>query len=307
MVAREVHARAVAEHGLRVSGIRSEYVVRDNLRVVTTASEVERDVDYFILLVKSKDTSVALEEARVFAPRVRTALSLQNNVVKEDHLVGLFGPERVIGASTIEGGVITGPGEVRNTATAPVTAYFGEIAGGESARTVALAEAFSTAGLASKSVPNIMHVEWEKLLQIGTAAGWAVSALAGTPAGSMGDGLAIQQGAELHVMFARDMLAVYESFGYEPQDFYAPFSQFRRLRTASFEEMVEANLAQGRQMRANNHRGGPSMLQDVRNGRRTEVDYILGPFIKRADEANLSAPTLQVVYRICKVIDEFLN
>jgi len=108
-----------------------------------------------------------------------TVLSLQNTVSKEDQLAAWAGADRVIGASTIEGGTLIEPGVVRHTATAPTTAYFGELDGSDSARVAAIVDAFVAAGFASKAVDDIRHVEWEKLLQISVVASWSASTLGG--------------------------------------------------------------------------------------------------------------------------------
>ena len=152
------------------------------------------------------------------------ALSLQNTVCKDDQLVDWIGAERVIGASTIEGGTLVEPGTVRHTATAPTTAYFGELDGRESDRVTAIVDAFNGAGFASQAVDDIRHVEWEKLLQISVVSGWSASTL-GALGGSVAKGLLVRESAEHYVQLATELLAVYRALGYEPADYYAPFSR----------------------------------------------------------------------------------
>ena len=50
LVARPQHVDAIARHGLQVAGIHGDHVVREPLRAVESAAEIEDPVDYLILL-----------------------------------------------------------------------------------------------------------------------------------------------------------------------------------------------------------------------------------------------------------------
>ena len=50
-----------------------------------------------------------------------------------------------------------------------------------------------------------------------------------------------------------------------------------------------------------------SMLQDVRAGRRTEIDMISGEILKRAEIAFLPTPRTRVVFQLIKAIEERSN
>ena len=60
LIGRKAHIDAVNNDGLRIFGTRGEYLIRDNLSAVTSADEAQGEFDYFILLVKAKDSDVAL-------------------------------------------------------------------------------------------------------------------------------------------------------------------------------------------------------------------------------------------------------
>jgi 2-dehydropantoate 2-reductase len=196
---------------------------------------------------------------------------------------------------------------VRHTATCPTTAYFGELDGSITPRVSALVDAFSAAGFASQATSAIEQVEWEKLMQIGAAAGFSVSALAGVPAATFADGIAIRQGAEHFVALARDLLTVYRDLGYEPEDYYAPFSRFKAIGSQSEEEAIGDTIELGRSMLAAGLGGRASMHEDVLNGRPTEVEFILGPYVERARARGLDTPTLHAVYRIARTVDVLLG
>jgi 2-dehydropantoate 2-reductase len=47
-----------------------------------------------------------------------------------------------------------------------------------------------------------------------------------------------------------------------------------------------------------------SMLQDLESGRPLEVDALLGAVVELADGAGVPVPSLRVVYRLTKLLDE---
>lgn len=305
LIARPAHVDAIRSRGLQVTGIRGERTITDRLTAVTAAAEATGDFDYLIVLVKAKDTTTALSGADVLRERCAVALSLQNAVGKEDRLEAWIGHDRVIGASTTEAGTMIGPGSVRHTATAPTTAYFGELDGQPSARVAALVDTFTAAGFASAESAEILHVEWEKFLQIATVAAWSVSTMGGL-GGSMAEGLAMRAAAEHYVQIAGELLAVYRAMEYAPQDYFAPFTRFRRFSELTFDEAVDDMVQLGAQMRAAGVIGRPSLHDDLLRGRTTEVDVLLAPFLEEAVKHNCPVPTTLAAYRVIKVLEEWL-
>ncbi len=212
----------------------------------------------------------------------------------------------MIGASTIEGGTLVEPGTVRHTATAPTTAYFGELDGRESDRVTAIVDAFNGAGFSSKAVDDIRHVEWEKLLQISVVSGWSASTL-GALGGSVAKGLLVRESAEHYVQLTTELLAVYRVLGYEPADYYAPFSRFRELSGWTFDEAVEQMTALGRSMDEQGLHGRTSLHNDLLAGRTTELDFCVGAFLDEADRLGLPVPTARATYRIAKAQEHWLT
>lgn len=213
LVGRPAHTDAVTRDGLRITGRRGDLVVKDNLKAVDQAAKASGHFDYLVLAVKGKDTAQALADAAALRDVVSSALSVQNTVEKDAALAGWIGPDRVIGASTIEGGTLLEPGFVRNHLTAKVTAYFGELDGSSSARVDAITAAFTDAGLPAVAVTNIEQVEWEKLAQIALAAAWSVTALGAVRGASVFEGMEVREGAMYFVGLAKDLLAVYRAKG----------------------------------------------------------------------------------------------
>ena len=309
LICRPAHAEAINKNGLHISGLRGDHQITENICAVATADEAEGHFDYMILAVKSKDTATALAGATSLVDRTDVFFSVQNNIVKEGDLAKWCGdPAKVLGASTIEGGALLEPGKVKNHMTVDCTAYFGELDGTISPRAEEMAATFNKAGLVAKAVDCIQQVLWEKLTQIGNASTFAVSTLAGNTELDFVDGLLVREGAEHYVAIARELLSVYTAQGYEPQNFYAPISRLKQIyEIKDNEEAVQTMLGMGKQLQERGYKGTTSMHDDVLRGRKTEVDFIIKPFIEKAAELGLEVPTITACYRIIKVLDHYLK
>ena len=300
LIARPQHVDAIRRDGLQVSGIRGDRSVQ--IHAVADAREVEGPINYLILLTKTRGTTVALESAATLRDRTAVALSLQNSVTKDDRLADWIGRDRVLGATTVEAGTMVGPGQVRHTATAPTSFYFGELDGRESTRAQVLADMFAKAGMGAQATTDIRQAEWEKLLQISVVAGFSASTL-GFQGSAFAHGIATRSGAEHYVTIATELLAVYRAMGFEPRDFFAPFSQFRALAGATFEEAVDNAYALGTTMVANGIIGRPSLHEDIVQGRPTEVEDGLGTYLEAADRHQVAVPTARGAYRVIKTLE----
>lgn len=306
LIGRPAHVAAIKQHGLKISGVRGDFTIRENLSAVDHPNQVEGDIDYYILLTKAKGSKQALADAKILVNRTACAMSLQNGVGKEAALEACFDAGKVIGASAMESGFLTAPGHALNKLTVPITAYFGELKGGESDRTRIFTDAMTACGLGSKSVADINHVLWEKVVQVGGASAWTASALAGNPKLDFTDGLSVRESVQHYLTIAKEFLAVYRALGYAPQDFYAPVSWLRDMDKSTFEEAVAIGMAKGELLAKAGQKGvRTSMHEDVLAGRKSEVDEVIGPIIEAAARLGVPVPTGLGAYRVIKALDHF--
>src|SRR5260370_35460670 len=124
-IPRPAHVDGIRAKGPRLTGIRGDRIVNENPCVADHPSAAVGEFDYLLLLVKSKDTASTLADATGLRDRVAVAFSLQNTVRKEADLSAWLGPDRVLGASATEAGVLGEPGVVRHVATPPTAGSFG--------------------------------------------------------------------------------------------------------------------------------------------------------------------------------------
>ena len=308
LISRPAHVNAINTNGLSISGTRGSHTVSDRLTAVTHPRAIDRDIDFYILLTKVKDSAAALSDAAVLAPKIKCSLTLQNGLGKEAHLIEAFGADKVIGGSIIEGGTLIAPGAVHNHVTVPTTAYFGELDGTVTERTKKIAEVFTLAGLGAQAVPNIEHVIWEKAVQVGGASIWSASTLLGSPNLDYWDGLAVEEGASHYVVIANELLAVYDALGFEPQNFFAPLSKLKEIKSMNPDDAVNIMTGLGRERQVDGREPvRTSMHGDLLNGRRTEIDVIIKPIIDAAVQHSIPVPTVTGAYRVIKTIEAYLS
>jgi 2-dehydropantoate 2-reductase len=305
LIGRPAHVDAINKDGLQVVGRRGEFIIRDHLTAVSSAEQAEGDFDYLIILVKRKDTAASLQGADSLKNRVETVFSFQNGTGNEEELASWCGAEKVIGAVTVEGAEMISPGVVRNTLTADTTAYIGELDNTLSARVEVITDALNKAHFSTRAVTNIDQVEWEKAAQIGAASAWSVTNLAINPELTLGEGFSSREGAENYVTLATEILSVYTSMGYEPQNFFAPMSWNKQINEMDREQAIAFFQQIGKGMLEAGQKVRSSMHIDVLNGRITEIDYILGPYIAKAKESGISIPVAEYAYRIIQLQDKY--
>jgi 2-dehydropantoate 2-reductase len=303
LIGRGSHVKAINASGLSIEGVRANFVTGIHQAITLPDQIDDSEIDYYVLCTKSKGSVQALSDAACIRDRVKTAVSIQNGVGKEVRLIEAFGEDKVIGGSIMDGATLLEPGKVLNHMKVPVTAYFGELNGGQTDRTRAIAKAFDHAGLGCRSVDDIQHVLWEKIFQVGTASTWSASTLAGVPSLDFADGLIVREGAEHFVQISKEMISIYRAMGFAPQNFFAPVSQLKEIDESDFEDAVEAAMAMGKRFLNGKRPVRTSMHEDLISGRSMEVDEILGSIYEQAKRHKINAPTFIGAYRILKTLN----
>jgi 2-dehydropantoate 2-reductase len=286
---RPAHVAPIETEGLLVGGLRE---VRARVRATADPAAIG-PVDYLVLCVKTRDTQAALAELRDVP--VGAAASLQNGLAKDDQLATAYGPERVLGATSILGATAQGPG--RATWTLRGTTYFGELAGPPTPRVEALVAAFDEAGLPAEAVANVRTAEWSKLCQIVPAA--AVSAITRLPYYLVCKTPAL---AEQFVDLTLECAAVARAEGVALADYqgYNPLT----LSTVPRAEAIASVVARGEALEAAGMTEMRiSMLQDVLRARPTEVEETLGYVVARAQAIGIPVPLTRFAYGLIRGIE----
>ena len=291
LIARGERAAALAMHGI---GIVGEDAFSAQCNIVTQPQTI-RQADVVIVCVKTYDTAQALEPLRGL--EVRSALSVQNGVLKNQLLGEVFGARAVLGAVGMLGGEVLPPegdrpGAVRYSVVAPT--IIGATEGGESSRAKELVEAFEQAGLKARASDDIRSVEWSKFV------GWSgFSTLAVMTRLNTWRFLIDPYTALIAARVMRETAAVAMRHGVKLQD--SGFTSAAFIN-ASEADAVKAVQAHGEKMKANSPAFRQSILQDADRNRRLEVHETLDYTLALARESGVAVPTLDLCCRVLRVV-----
>jgi 2-dehydropantoate 2-reductase len=253
--------------------------------------EVE-SADVLIMCVKSQDNQEALASLRHLRGRIGAAISFQNGGRKDEELAEAFGPDAVVGATTLVGASMPEPGRVLHTNDGGT--WIGEFDGRPSARVEAIADLFKKADLPIEVRPDIRTAIWCKLNQMVPAA-----ALSCVTRLCIHQIYLDRELATLFVAISREVAQVAERLGIALADFRG--FAVKTVCTLPFEEAVESLVARGRAMQEQGMTQVKiSTLQDLERGKPTEADQTIGHVVRLGGRLGVPLPTLDLLYRIVR-------
>jgi 2-dehydropantoate 2-reductase len=265
LIGRPAHVAAINVHGLRVQGIESATI---RLRAATAVEQIEPDT-LMLLTTKVPDTAAALAPIAALVRDDTTILCLQNGL----------GSERVARAALRDRGVVlrgisqfgaifTGPGVIQFMAPGYTVIEDHE-------RSARIADVFTKAGLAGRVSRNIAADVWHKLVincvvnPITTMLGCDVGGIVNPQLDPLKQ-LVIDEcravAATQGVTLAPDLLTQIDD---------------------SFRPSHNIN----------------SMLQDIRRGRATEIDYLNGAVAALGAQSAVDCPINAALTAIIKAME----
>lgn len=269
LIGRDAHMRAVAEKGLQISGIWGNHHVT-TLHTHTHIDTVDSTgFDLILIAVKSYDTGEAARLVKPLLAERTLVCSYQNGLGNAEAIADAAGWERTLGARVIFGARINRPGEVEITVIAAPTAIgvYDPGAPVEAARTIA--ETMDSAGLPTVYTDAIRTVLWSKVAY--NCALNPLSALLDVPYGALA---ACEHTRHIMNDVIHELYAVAEAQAVplEPQS--AP--EYLDLFYNTLLPPTAAHYA--------------SMREDLKQGRRTEIDALNGAIQRLAEESGISCP-----------------
>jgi 2-dehydropantoate 2-reductase len=281
---RPEHARALGEHGLTISG-----KSKREARLTAAADPAELpDFDLGILATKATDLESAAARLAGRSPQA-TLMTIQNGLGAEE-IVGRHGPWKLISAVTFMSGVRHSDTHVEYELDTET--WLGPYAGTHTTyETVTEVETLlERSGLKARAFPDLRPAQWSKLIFNATVN--TVAALTDLP----------------HVsQFAAE--AEHRDLGHLVR---ALMDEGKRVAAAAgvalHEDPWEMNVHAVRrgetEAAAGKYAHVPSMLEDVRSRRRTEVDFITGALVREAQRLDVPVPLHETMYRLVKAREE---
>ena len=265
-------AKRISEEGLKIEGISS---ISTKLSVSADPKEVGT-CDLVIICVKSYSTEDACKDIRELVSEKTSVLTLQNGIGNVQVLNDYFGAERVIAGITNHGATLLGDGHVRHAGKGDT--IIGMSKGKAFVSVKEAANVLTRAGFETKISKDINSVIWSKLvINVGINALTAITRLK--------NGMLVQHDGTREVLRSAVQEAV---------------KIVKRKKTKLlFDDPIQKVESVCKATGAN----VSSMLQDVLNGKRTEIDYINGAITRQGKALGIQTPVNELLTNLVKTIE----
>ncbi|HEV3485363.1 MAG TPA: 2-dehydropantoate 2-reductase [Vicinamibacterales bacterium] len=274
-IARGAHLEAIRAQGLQVrSPMLGDFTVRAPAEQDTSRAGV---ADVVIVAVKTYDNATALPMIAPLLGPDTAVLTLQNGVDSAADLAAVAGEERVIGGTTYVATALAAPGVIEQTGTHR-RIVMGEVFGRLprlSDRVQRIQAALAGADIQGEAVADGRVPIWEKFIFLVALAGFT--------------------GA------SRLPIGPVWSDDYIRARFLDGCREIERLARAEGVPVADDIIA-----RIDAYVGGipgtmrSSLLIDLSQGKRTEVEALQGAVVRRAERASVPAPIISTLYAVLK-------
>jgi 2-dehydropantoate 2-reductase len=262
------HIRAIERAGLFIE--REGATIRVSVRAMITPDSIE-EADLVGIFVKAHQTAQALAS---IAPRLRSqtwVLSVQNGTGMEEEILKFVAKERFLRGVTAQGATLLRSGRVRWAGIGPTK--LGRWEGPLVPETEKLIALFRCAEIETEYSEEIERLLWEKLI-INCAIN-PLTALFNQPNGAIVHDPELR---EIAGVIAQETLRVARAHGVTLSEAEA----VARVETVA--RKTAQNIS--------------SMLQDVRRGRSTEIEYINGAVVREGRRLGMATPLNLLLMRL---------
>ena len=266
-------AKKIADNGIKIEGISGNLSVKVN--VASDAKEAGT-CDLAIICVKSYSTEEACKEIKAIVSENTSVLTLQNGIGNAQILNDYFGSERVIAGITNHGSTLLEVGHVRHAGKGDT--IIGKADKKLSKPLKDIAGILTRAGFETKVSKDIDSVIWSKLIiNVGINALTAITRL--------------NNGRLTEYSGTRELLrsAVQEA---------VKIVKRKRIKLA-YDDPIQKGESACKATATN----VSSMLQDVLNQKRTEIDFINGAIIRQGKSLGIPTPVNEALTNLVKTLE----
>ena len=274
-IARGAHLEAIRAKGLEIKSAKlGDFTVR-----AAAESDTARvgPVDVAIVSVKAYDNATALPMLTPLIGPDTVVLTLQNGVDSVDEVAAVVGQPRVLGGTTYVATALEGPGLIVQTGVHR-SIIFGEVFGETgriSPRVQAIADVLATADIQVTPVPDARVPIWDKFVYLVAFSGFTGAAR--TPIGQVWKNALAQ---EMFYACSREVAAIAQAEG-------VAISANRFDTLKEYMDNIPPTTRS-------------SLLIDLEQGKRIEVEALQGAAIRRATKHGLPTPIISTLYSVLK-------
>ena len=297
------HIDCIKSEGLHLSTPAEEDTVKvPCMHLHEVQSLAKNPVDIVFVSVKSYDTEWAAAMMKQYLKPDGFIVSLQNSI-NEERIAGIVGWGKTVGC--IASGIsveLYKPGHIMRTlmpgAKGKVVFRVGEVHGRITERVKHLAEMLGVVD-GAKATTNLWGERWTKLVV--NSMNNAVSAVTG-----LNSRVIVEQEAPrmLSIKLGVEAVQVGVALGYDLENIRGMTVEM--LMAAERDEPEALAEIHNKMLETTKHRtedGRPSTAQDIRKGRRTEIDYINGLVVQKGKEVGLSTPINEKITALIKRLE----
>ncbi|MGE0461902.1 MAG: ketopantoate reductase family protein [Vicinamibacterales bacterium] len=273
-IARGAHRDAIRARGLEIRSAKlGDFIVKAPAESDTTRVG---PVDVVIVAVKAYDNDTAFPMIPPLVGPDTAVLTLQNGVDNVNQLAAVVGEARVLGGTTYVATALEAPGLIVQTGVHR-SIIFGEVFGarGLTARVQAMAGVMSPADIQVTAVPDARTPLWDKFVYLVPFSGFTGAAR--LPIGHI---WTFPHVRDMFYAAAREVAAIAAAEGVA-------------ISPNRFETLEEymANLPPSTRS---------SLLIDLEQGKRIEVEALQGAAVRRASAHGVPAPIVSTLYAALK-------
>lgn len=267
----------------RVEKIKKEGFVVENqsankfkANITSNPAEIGKS-DLVILAVKSYDTEPAVKLIRPLMGEETMVLTIQNGIGNIQVLVEAFGEERVLGGVTNHGATLLGLGHIKHAGKGET--IIGRVDGKIIGAVRVISQIFNKAGIETKITRDVESVIWSKLIiNIGIN---ALAAITRLPNGKI-----------LEFEGTREILrsSIQEAVKIAKRKRVKLLYDDPIQKVESVARFTCENIC--------------SMLQDVLNKKKTEIDFINGAIVRQGKALNIPTPYNEMLTNLVRTIEE---
>jgi 2-dehydropantoate 2-reductase len=274
-IARGAHLDAIRARGLEIRSAKlGDFTVKSRAESDTTKVG---PVDVVIVAVKAYDNATALPMLKPMVGDDTVVLTLQNGVDSADDVAAITGERHVLGGTTYVATALEGPGLIVQTGVHR-SILFGEVFGDRSRispRVQSIADVLAAADIQTTPVADGRVPIWDKFVYLA-----AFSGFTGAARLAIGHIWKYPHVQEMFYATSREVAAIAKAEGVQ-------------VSADRFDTLQEYMTNIPPSTRS-------SLLIDLEQGKRIEVEALQGAAVRRAGKHGVSVPILSTLYALLK-------
>jgi len=264
----------IKKEGLRVEGVSGTHCI--TIERITTKPEEIGIVDLAIIFVKAYDTEEALRGALPLIDEKTMVLSLQNGLNNLERIIVIIGKRRVIAGITAHGATQLSYGHIRHAGIGETV--IGSLEDGKIEQISEIKKLLESSSVKTRITDDVEGTIWSKLI-----INAAINPLTALTQLRNGKIIEYEELLDIQLRIVKEACAVARAKGITIH-YHDPVEKVKDVCRAT-----ASNIS--------------SMLQDILNGKRTEIDYINGAIVSEGSKYHIATPYNEILTRLIKALE----